>query len=171
MTEPTDARRSFGDLAPHLAEMTDKTLFGEVWTDPALSPRDRSLITITSLISLYCGNELPFHLQRALDNGLTRAEIIATITHLAFYAGWPPAMTASVAQEPGVLSLSAVAIAGKPASIRLLEVYASDAAYQAHLKTPHFLKYKQGTADMVQSLRLIETEPVMLCAKGGGSYC
>ena len=70
-----------------------------------------------------------------------------------------------------MLSLSAVAIAGKPASIRLLEVYASDAAYQAHLKTPHFLKYKQGTADMVQSLRLIETEPVMLCAKGGGSYC
>jgi 4-carboxymuconolactone decarboxylase len=74
--------------------MTDKTLFGEVWADPALSPRDRSLITITSLISLYRGNELPFHLQRALDNGLTRAEIIATITHLAFYAGWPPAMTA-----------------------------------------------------------------------------
>ncbi|KFD27896.1 4-carboxymuconolactone decarboxylase [Sphingobium yanoikuyae] len=82
------------DLAPHLAGMTDKTLFGEVWADPALSPRDRSLITITSLISLYRGNELPFHLQRALDNGLTRAEIIATITHLAFYAGWPPAMTA-----------------------------------------------------------------------------
>ena len=80
-------------------------------------------------------------------------------------------IAASVAQEPGVLSLSAVAIAGKPASIRLLEVYASDAAYLAHLKTPHFLKYKQGTADMVQSLRLIETEPVMLCAKGGGSYC
>ena len=80
MTEPTDARRSFGDLAPHLAEMTDKTLFGEVWADPALSPRDRSLITITSLISLYRGNELPFHLQRALDNGLTRAEIIATIS-------------------------------------------------------------------------------------------
>ncbi len=74
--------------------MTDKTLFGEVWADPALSPRDRSLITITSLISLYRGNELPFHLQRALDNGLTREEIIATITHLAFYAGWPPAMTA-----------------------------------------------------------------------------
>jgi len=94
MTEPTVARRSFGDLAPHLAEMTDKTLFGEVWADPALSPRDRSLITITSLISLYRGNELPFHLQRALDNGLTREEIIATITHLAFYAGWPPAMTA-----------------------------------------------------------------------------
>lgn len=94
MNELTDARRSFGDLAPHLAEMTDKTLFGEVWADPALSPRDRSLITITSLISLYRGNELPFHLQRALDNGLTREEIIATITHLAFYAGWPPAMTA-----------------------------------------------------------------------------
>ena len=51
------------------------------------------------------------------------------------------------------------------------KIAAQRAAYQAHLKTPHFLKYKQGTADMVQSLRLIETEPVMLCAKGGGSYC
>jgi len=91
---PTDARRAFGDAAPHLAEITDTVLFGQVWADPALSPRDRSLITITSLIALYRVNELPFHLKRALDNGLSQQEIIATITHLAFYAGWPPAMTA-----------------------------------------------------------------------------
>jgi 4-carboxymuconolactone decarboxylase len=91
---PTNARKSFGDIAPHLAEITDKVLFGDVWEDPALSPRDRSLVTITSLISLYRTNELPFHLKKALENGLTRDEIIATITHLAFYAGWPPAMTA-----------------------------------------------------------------------------
>jgi 4-carboxymuconolactone decarboxylase len=92
--EPTHARKSFGDIAPHLAEITDKVLFGEVWENPFLSPRDRSLVTITSLISLYRTNELPFHLKRALENGITRDEIIATITHLAFYAGWPPAMTA-----------------------------------------------------------------------------
>ncbi len=92
--EPTNARKSFGDVAPHLAEITDKVLFGDVWADDTLSPRDRSLVTITSLISLYRVNELPFHLARALENGLTREEIIATITHLAFYAGWPPAMTA-----------------------------------------------------------------------------
>jgi 4-carboxymuconolactone decarboxylase len=92
--EPTNARKAFGDIAPQLAEITDKTLFGEVWANPALSPRDRSLITISSLISLYRTNELPFHLKKALENGLSKDEIIATITHLAFYAGWPPAMTA-----------------------------------------------------------------------------
>jgi 4-carboxymuconolactone decarboxylase len=91
---PTNARKSFGDVAPHLAEITDKVLFGDVWEHTALSPRDRSLVTITSLISLYRVNEMPFHLRKALENGLTRDEIIGTITHLAFYAGWPPAMTA-----------------------------------------------------------------------------
>jgi 4-carboxymuconolactone decarboxylase len=92
--EPTNARKSFGDIAPHLAEITDKVLFGDVWENPALPLRDRSLVTITSLISLYRINEIPFHLKKALENGVTREEIIATITHLAFYAGWPPAMTA-----------------------------------------------------------------------------
>ena len=92
--EPTNARKSFGDIAPHLAELTDKVLFGDVWEHPALPPRDRSLVTITSLISLYRVNELPLHLKKALENGVTRDEIVGTITHLAFYAGWPPAMTA-----------------------------------------------------------------------------
>lgn len=111
--------------------------------------------------------------QAAPDKPIVRiAELEIDPAHIEDYKAYlREEIAASVAQEPGVLSLSAVAIAGRPASIRLLEVYASDAAYQAHLKTPHFLKYKQGTADMVQSLRLIETEPVMLCAKGGGSYC
>ncbi len=106
-TEPTNARKSFGDIAPHLAEITDKVLFGDVWENPLLSPRDRSLVTITSLISLYRINEMPFHLKRALENGVTRDEIIETITHLAFYAGWPPAMTAlqtarKVFEEAGI---------------------------------------------------------------------
>src|SRR5690349_22673863 len=92
--EPTNARKSFGDIAPHLAEITDKVLFGDVCEQPVLSPRDRSLVTITSLISLYRINEMPFHLKKALENGLTREEIIAAITHFAFYAGRPPAMTA-----------------------------------------------------------------------------
>jgi 4-carboxymuconolactone decarboxylase len=91
---PTNARKNFGDIAPHLADITDKVLFGDVWENPALSPRDRSLVTITSLISLYRINELPFHTKKALENGITKDEIIETITHLAFYAGWPPAMTA-----------------------------------------------------------------------------
>jgi 4-carboxymuconolactone decarboxylase len=92
--EPTSARNSFGDIAPHLAELTDKVLFGDVWENSALPPRDRSLVTIACLISMYRLNELPFHLKKALENGITRDEIIGTITHLAFYAGWPPAMTA-----------------------------------------------------------------------------
>jgi 4-carboxymuconolactone decarboxylase len=91
---PTNARKNFGDIAPHLAELTDKVLFGDVWRECSLSPRDRSLVTITTLIALYRTNEIPFHLKRALENGVTRDEIIGAITHIAFYAGWPPAMTA-----------------------------------------------------------------------------
>jgi 4-carboxymuconolactone decarboxylase len=82
--KPNAARESFGDIAPTLAQITDKVLFGDVWERPGLSPRDRSLVTITSLISLYRANELPFHLKRALENGITRDEIIETIRHLAF---------------------------------------------------------------------------------------
>jgi 4-carboxymuconolactone decarboxylase len=92
--EPTAARQSFGDIAPALAEYTDKVLFGDAWRRPGLSPRDRSMITVASLVSLYRTNELPFHVKRAIENGVTRDEIIELITHLAFYAGWPPAMTA-----------------------------------------------------------------------------
>jgi 4-carboxymuconolactone decarboxylase len=98
--EPTAARTSFGDLAPALAAYTDTVLFGDVWRRPDLSPRDRSLITVTALVAGYRTNELPFHLKRALENGVTRAELIETITHLAFYCGWPPAMTAlTIARE------------------------------------------------------------------------
>nr|WP_206046197.1 carboxymuconolactone decarboxylase family protein [Novosphingobium panipatense] len=93
-TEPTNARNSFGDIAPHLAEITDKVLFGDVWENAALKPRDRSLVTITCLIAMYRINEMPFHIRKALDNGVTRDEIVEAVTQIAFYAGWPPAMTA-----------------------------------------------------------------------------
>jgi 4-carboxymuconolactone decarboxylase len=92
--EPTNARKSFGDIAPKLAEITDKVLFGDVWADGSLSPRDRSLVTITNLMALYRHNELGFHLKKGIENGLTKDEIVAVITHTAFYAGWPTAMTA-----------------------------------------------------------------------------
>ena len=107
MTDEPTARKPFGDIAPQLAEITDKALFGDVWENDALSPRDRSLVTIACLISLYRTNETPFHLKKALENGVTRDEIVGAITHLAFYAGWPPAMTAlqiarKVFEEAGV---------------------------------------------------------------------
>jgi len=92
--EPTAARKNFGDVAPALAAYTDTVLFGDLWRRPDLSPRDRSLVTVTALVAGYRTNELPFHLTYALENGVTRDEIIETITHLAFYAGWPSAMTA-----------------------------------------------------------------------------
>lgn len=92
--ELTPAQKAFGSIAPALADYTDKVLFGDVWKRPGLSPRDRSLITVASLIALYRTNELPFHMKRALENGLTREELIEAITHLAFYAGWPNAMSA-----------------------------------------------------------------------------
>ncbi len=92
--QPTAARKAFGHIAPALAEYTDKVLFGDVWERPGLSPRDRSLITVTCLVALYRTNELPFHLQKALENGVSKDELIELITHLAFYSGWPTANTA-----------------------------------------------------------------------------
>ena len=98
--EPSAARSSFGDFAPALADYTDRVLFGDVWERPGLSPRDRSLITVATLVALYRTNELPFHLNKALDNGLSRHELVEVITHLAFYSGWPTAATAvAVAQR------------------------------------------------------------------------
>ena len=87
-------RSPFADIAPALGEYTDNVLFGDVWKRPGLSPRDRSLITVASLVSLYRQNELPFHLGRAIDNGVSKDELIELITHLAFYSGWPTAATA-----------------------------------------------------------------------------
>jgi 4-carboxymuconolactone decarboxylase len=93
-------RAPWGDIAPHLAEITDRVLFDDVWQRPGLSPRDRSLITVSALIAGYRQNELPFHLKKALENGVTRDEIIEMITHLAFYSGWPTASTAlTIAQQ------------------------------------------------------------------------
>jgi 4-carboxymuconolactone decarboxylase len=88
------ARGPFADVAPALDELTQEVLFGQVWERPGLSKRDRSLITVASLITGYRINELPFHLKRALENGVTRNELVEAITHLAFYAGWPAASTA-----------------------------------------------------------------------------
>jgi quinol monooxygenase YgiN len=72
---------------------------------------------------------------------------------------------ASVELEPGVLMLHSVSIKDSPTSIRLLEVYANRSAYEAHLKAPHFVKYKTSTAKMIKALKLIETTPILLCAK------
>jgi 4-carboxymuconolactone decarboxylase len=92
--EPKAARGAYADIAPALDQYTQQVLFGEVWERPGLSKRDRSLITVATLVALYRTNELPFHLKRALENGVTKDELIEVITHLAFYAGWPTANSA-----------------------------------------------------------------------------
>lgn len=94
MAEQSLAQRLIGDLAPKLAQLTDDVLFGDVWARPGLPPRDRSLITVTSLITQSRPEQLHGHLGRALDNGLTEDELVEAITHVAFYAGWPAAVSA-----------------------------------------------------------------------------
>lgn len=94
--EPTAAREHFGKIAPKFAEITDKVLFGDVWEQPGLSPRDRSIVTVSALITAFRPDELFWHMKRALANGVTREELVEIITHLAFYAGWPSAHTAVV---------------------------------------------------------------------------
>jgi 4-carboxymuconolactone decarboxylase len=97
---PTRAQQLMGDFSPKLAQLTDDVLYGDVWARPQLSPRDRSLVTISALIAMNRPDQLRSHLARARDNGVTRDEIAETITHLAFYAGWPSAVTAvGVAKE------------------------------------------------------------------------
>lgn len=92
--QPTTAREKVRTVAPKLIDLTEKVLFGDVWERPGLSKRDRSLITVAALIALYRPEQLRGHLERALVNGLSKDEIIEAITHLAFYSGWPTAMTA-----------------------------------------------------------------------------
>ena len=99
-SQPSAAQRIMGDIAPKLAELTDSVLFGDVWARPGLSQRDRSLVTVSALIAMNRPDQLRSHMGRALANGVTREELIEAITHLAFYAGWPSAVTAvGVARE------------------------------------------------------------------------
>jgi 4-carboxymuconolactone decarboxylase len=88
------AARMFGDFAPGLVGFTDDVLFGQVWTRPELSPRDRSLVTVAALTAGGNAEQLTYHLGLARKNGLTETELIEAITHLAFYSGWPTAMSA-----------------------------------------------------------------------------
>jgi 4-carboxymuconolactone decarboxylase len=92
--QPSGARRQFGEFAPALADYTDDVLFGDVWERPGLAKRDRSLVTVAALLTGGNAEQLTYHLQFAKDNGATEEELKEAIVHLAFYAGWPKAMTA-----------------------------------------------------------------------------
>ena len=98
--EPSAAQQAMGEIAPKFTELTDKVLFGDIWERKELSKRDRSLITVAALVALNRTDQLRFHVQRALENGVKKQELIEEITHLAFYSGWPTAVNAvTVAKE------------------------------------------------------------------------
>ena len=100
MSQSKGAQNLIGNFAPKLVELTDRILFDDVWEGAELSKRDRSLITVAALIVLNRPDQLRFHLNFAVENGVKKEELIEAITHLAFYAGWPSAMTAiMVAKE------------------------------------------------------------------------
>jgi 4-carboxymuconolactone decarboxylase len=97
---PLRAPQAIRDIAPKLADLTDNVLFADVWARPELARRDRSLVTVSALIALNRPDQLRSHLALAKQNGVTEQELIEAITHLAFYAGWPSAMSAAgVARE------------------------------------------------------------------------
>ena len=91
---PTNVRQSLGDFAPKLVDLTEDVLFGDVWERPELSKRDRSLITCAALVATGKTDQMRFHFPNAIRNGVTQEELVELITHLAFYVGWPSAMTA-----------------------------------------------------------------------------
>jgi len=99
-SRPRPSQAAIGDFAPKLADLTDNVLYGDIWERPELSKRDRSLATVAALIALNRPDQLRSHFRIALQNGVTQEELIETITHLAFYAGWPNAVSAiAVARE------------------------------------------------------------------------
>lgn len=96
----TAGKKMLGDFAPKLAQLTDEVLFDDIWERKELSKRDRSLITCAALVALNRPEQLRHHLGLAVENGVTKDELKEAITHLAFYSGWPCAMTAmGIAKE------------------------------------------------------------------------
>ncbi|MBC2116108.1 carboxymuconolactone decarboxylase family protein [Listeria booriae] len=97
----TAGRDRLGDFAPKFAELNDEVLFGEVWSrEDELSARDRSVVTISALISGGNFEQLRSHLEKGKENGITESEIAEIITHIAFYVGWPKAWSAfNIAKE------------------------------------------------------------------------
>ncbi len=98
--EAQQPARGWSEDVPKLLELTNSVLFGDVWERPQLSKRDRSLITVAVLTALYRTDQLRGHINRALNNGVTREEIAEVITHVTFYGGWPTGVNAAqVAKE------------------------------------------------------------------------
>jgi 4-carboxymuconolactone decarboxylase len=91
---PSALRNAIGEVAPKLVDLTEDVLFGDVWERSQLSKRDRSLVTCAALVATGKTEQMEFHFPNAIKNGVTREGIVEMITHLAFYVGWPNAMSA-----------------------------------------------------------------------------
>lgn len=87
-------QQNFGDVAPGVVQYTTDLLFRDLWLRPGLAPRDRSLVTVSALIATGQVAQVPYHLNRAMDSGLTRTQASEVLTHLAFYSGWPSVFSA-----------------------------------------------------------------------------
>ena len=96
LTKSQAARQLLGEIAPKLVQLGDDVLFGDVWERPQLSKRDRSLITCTAIVALGWTEQMKTHFPRAIANGVTKEELVEMITHMAFYSGWPSAVTAAL---------------------------------------------------------------------------
>lgn len=100
LDEATEAQRAstveqlFGEVSPGVVQYTTDVLFRDLWLRPGLAPRDRSLVTVSALVANGQAAQIVYHLNRAMDNGLTRDEAAEALTQLAFYAGWPNAFSA-----------------------------------------------------------------------------
>lgn len=92
---PSQARDRIKPHFPALVDYTNDVIYGDLWERPGLSKRDRSLITVAALVATHRPMQLRTHIKRALDNGVSREEIAEIVTHMAFYTGWPAAMTAA----------------------------------------------------------------------------
>ena len=93
--KPSPARERVRGIVPKMIELSETVIYGDIWERAGLSKRDRSFVVVATLISTYRPEQLRGHLERALDNGVTKDEIAEIITHLAFYSGWPASMTAA----------------------------------------------------------------------------
>jgi 4-carboxymuconolactone decarboxylase len=128
----TPAQKAIGDFAPKLVSLTDDVLFGDVWERTELSKRDRSLITVAALITNGSTEQLKPHLVRAKGNGLSEAELKEVIIHLAFYAGWPRAMSARHRCEGDLRRLTAA----DPATLALQIIRPNRRRYAPHSVSP-----------------------------------
>jgi len=100
MANPSSSKGKARAVVPKLVEVVEHTIYGDIWERPELSKRERSMITIAALIAMRQTDQLQSHLEKALDNGLTPTELSEIMTHLAFYAGFPAALSAALVARP-----------------------------------------------------------------------